>query len=358
MAHLVEKVLQITTEHNTDIYIYGAGGLARMIYLSVKNKGGMVDALVIDDAYYSQSYDESTGLPVKKLSEITELKLDFKIIIGFEGDFKEKLAQVGVAEEQILAADFLGYLASSGENGSFETYYLGNEKLFAETRGMLEDDKSRNVFDDFVNQKRFGYYSKEFDSSSQYFDEMIIGSRISNREIFVDCGAFQGETAVAFISFLEEHDICDYQSIIEIEPDASNIQVMEERLQECKNIDFVKAGVYDKNGQLSFCSEQGSSSKISDSGDVSIDVISLDEYIKDDLPVSFIKMDVEGSELNALYGARRTIQRNRPKLAICVYHKNEDLIEIPRYICSLGMDYKFYLRSYSRCGVETVLYAV
>ena len=356
MSHLVEKVLQITKEHNTNIYIYGAGGLARMIFFSVKKCGGVVDAFVIDDAYYLKAYDELTGLPVKKLSEIIEL--DFKIIIGFEGDFKEKLAQTGIDEQHILAADFLGYLASSGANGTFETYYFENEKLFAETRDMLEDDTSKIRFDDFVNQKRFGCYSKEYDRNSQYFDEVIIGSRISNKEVFVDCGAFQGETAIAFVDFLKKHDICDYKSIIEIEPDASNIKVMEERLKGYKNIEFVKAGVYDKNGQLSFCSEQGSSSKISDSGDVSIDVISLDEYIKDDVPVSFIKMDIEGSELKALYGAKRTIERNRPKLAICVYHKNEDLIEIPRYIRSWGMDYKFYLRSYSRCGVETVIYAV
>ena len=68
-------------------------------------------------------------------------------------------------------------------------------------------------------------------------------------------------------------------------------------------------------------------------------------------------MDVEGAELKSLMGARETIIKNRPRLAICVYHKPEDLYEIPGYILSLVPEYKFLLRHYSSSNAETILYA-
>lgn len=69
-------------------------------------------------------------------------------------------------------------------------------------------------------------------------------------------------------------------------------------------------------------------------------------------------MDIEGAELNALMGAESTIRTYKPILAICVYHKKEDLIDIPQFIMSIRADYKFYLRAYSRCTQELVLYAI
>lgn len=69
-------------------------------------------------------------------------------------------------------------------------------------------------------------------------------------------------------------------------------------------------------------------------------------------------MDIEGSELEALKGSREIIKRCRPKLEICVYHKKEDLVEIPAFIKELVPEYKLYVRHYSNNAGETVLYAV
>lgn len=71
-----------------------------------------------------------------------------------------------------------------------------------------------------------------------------------------------------------------------------------------------------------------------------------------------IKMDIEGVEAEALSGAQETIKRDRPVLAICVYHKREDLITIPKIIRQLCSEYKFYLRAYSKHSTEIVLYAI
>lgn len=75
-------------------------------------------------------------------------------------------------------------------------------------------------------------------------------------------------------------------------------------------------------------------------------------------PVTFIKLDIEGAEMDALIGARMSIKKWKPRLAVCVYHRREDLVEIPLYIHGLVPEYKMYLRHYSTCRAETVLYCI
>ena len=97
---------------------------------------------------------------------------------------------------------------------------------------------------------------------------------------------------------------------------------------------------------------------MADTGETCIEVMPIDEAVDLSERVTFIKMDVEGSELEALKGARRTIVRDKPKLAICIYHKPEDMLTLPWYIKSLVPEYKLYLRHHSVMATETVLYAM
>lgn len=122
-----------------------------------------------------------------------------------------------------------------------------------------------------------------------------------------------------------------------------------------QNWDIYNYGVYDNNSKLYF-SSNSSSTKISNDGDIEVDVIKLDDFFKAHEAPTFIKMDIEGAELAALKGCAETISRYKPKLAICVYHKPEDIFEIPEYILSLNPDYKMYLRHYTNLVNETVLY--
>lgn len=106
----------------------------------------------------------------------------------------------------------------------------------------------------------------------------------------------------------------------------------------------------------SFNSGNGSSSSISDNGEQLAHIVSLDDVLitKD---ITMIKMDIEGAEIDALNGAKNTIQSLKPDLAICVYHKISDIWEIPLMLHKWVPEYKFYLRCHAGSTMETVLYA-
>ena len=81
------------------------------------------------------------------------------------------------------------------------------------------------------------------------------------------------------------------------------------------------------------------------------------DQIVGDTPVGFIKMDIEGAELEALRGAEKSLLRDKPLLAICIYHKAGDMLAIMDYLHTLIPEYHFWVRHYSPFSYETLLYA-
>ncbi len=193
-------------------------------------------------------------------------------------------------------------------------------------------------------------------SKRQYFDLPQLQKKITEKEVFVDGGSFDGKSSVAFMN------LCggNYRKIYVFEPDPDNQSKCEDTLKNYRgtgeNLEMIFKGLWDEKTTLRFAAISNGSSKVDKNGTKQIDVVSLDEVIHD--TVTFIKLDVEGSEFRALSGARRIIQNDRPKLAISIYHKPEDIWELPALIYSFNPDYSFYLRHYSTAASETVLYAL
>ncbi|HWT73633.1 MAG TPA: FkbM family methyltransferase [Mobilitalea sp.] len=187
----------------------------------------------------------------------------------------------------------------------------------------------------------------------QYFDREFM--KPLTNEVFIDAGAFRCDTVEEFIKW------CDgkYEKIYSFEPDEENYKLCNQIIKEkgINNIELNKIGLSDLNKTVFFTGDGSGGACIVDSSESLVEVVSLDSFLNGK-GATFIKMDIEGSELKALKGASDTIKRYHPRLALSLYHKAEDIITIPSFIKSLDENYKFYLRHYSNFGIETVLYAV
>lgn len=224
----------------------------------------------------------------------------------------------------------------------------------ASRRVMLEMAKAR-LFQRYHFPMRGNFFSAEVATLPQYFPEDIVS--FADDEVFIDCGAFDGDTLVAFSALMCRLGGYRWQAVA-FEADPGNAGRVARTLEdyEISQVKLVNAAVGEKNGQAMaarYHNCQGASSACDE-----VPVQALDQSLNSIAP-TFIKMDIEGSELAALRGARQTISTHYPKLAVCVYHSTSDLLEIPLYILENFPDYKLYMRHHSPGMLwETVCYAV
>lgn len=239
-------------------------------------------------------------------------------------------------------------------------YYFNSKKAeIAKIVSALEDQESKDLYKQLIRwRKRQRWDIKNF-SPVQYFPEDIV--HLSEEEVFVDCGAFTGDTILSFLNACHHK----YKKIVAFEPDPSAAEQL--KAHHFQNCTHLPCGVWDKketllfhaNGQGNSTLEKGLFTPETTEGwkEFSIQLERID-----DLPVcadmTFLKMDLEGAEQKALKGAEQTIRKNKPKLAICIYHTEQDMVEIPLWILSLNMGYKLYVRHHSDTSSETVLYAL
>ena len=218
----------------------------------------------------------------------------------------------------------------------------------------LEDDRSRSVFENILKFRTTSDWSclkkslGKDNLKTQYFAPEL---PFSDHEVIVDCGAYTGDTAKLF---LEHIPGC---RVIALEPDDKNFEL----LQQCKleGLTTIKAGAWSEATTLRFSTFGSGISfgRISASGDITIEVKALDR-ISECQSATYIKMDIEGAELEALKGAENIIKSRTPKLAICIYHKPQDFFEIPLYIKKLNPNYKLFIHHHTATLYETVLYVV
>ena len=193
-------------------------------------------------------------------------------------------------------------------------------------------------------------------SKRQYFDISGLKENWKEEGCFVDAGSFDGRTSQIFARWCEGK----FQKIFAFEPDKENAIKCERVIQSCVGegkSNIIRKGLWDKEDVLCFSSYSNGASRVEENGEIKIPVGCLDDMVLDNR-VTFIKMDIEGSEYNALMGAKKTIIKNRPKLAISIYHKKEDIWILPAVILQMVPDYKLYLGHYSIAAAETVLYAI
>lgn len=189
---------------------------------------------------------------------------------------------------------------------------------------------------------------------NQYFDFF----NPNQNEIFVDVGAYDGGSSLGFI------DWCNglYDGIYIFEPNRKNIDSIESLLekQDVTNLQIIDKGAWNKEAELSFIVDNynAGASRIDErvKGIATVPVTSIDNVLSGKR-ITFIKMDIEGSEYQALQGAKETIKHWHPRLAISVYHKQDDFYEIPNLLLSIDDTYNIAFRVYTSDVEDVIMYA-
>lgn len=245
---------------------------------------------------------------------------------------------------------------------SFEVYfYLKEHKAeYEKVLAMLADDKSRNVYKNLFESLINGsFWAQSLFESDAYFGNDLIG-KLKDNEVFAFAGAFNGK----HIDRVLKNN--DKVNVVAFEPNHDWFNYLIDKFKTKNNVKIVNNILWDKAETLRFDGDMLNSGldahvcKAIEGEDAKnfVQSIQMDDVIKD--KVQLIALDVEGSECKALLGAKNIIQKDKPKLAICLYHNIEDFITIPLLINELsGGTYKFYVKQHSCItAIETVLYAI
>jgi FkbM family methyltransferase len=195
------------------------------------------------------------------------------------------------------------------------------------------------------------------------YDNISPAIKAREGDIVIDAGGCFGDTALYFA-----HDVGENGYVYTVEFIPSNLEIMRRNFSLNKNlqqrITIVDYPLWNKSNELLYYTDQGPASFVTFSKSRAVMeetvTIAIDDLVRGrNIPkVDFIKMDIEGAEINALKGAVQTIQEYRPKLAIAIYHQIEDFVNIVSFISDLNLDYKFYLGHYTIYAQETILFAI
>lgn len=285
---------------------------------------------------------------------------DYYIIIGSVhlNTIRSQLIKLGISGDKI---DIEGFLIAENYYSYSDTtpYTIVNARLqeYAQVFKMLNDERSKQVFLGLLNFKLS--MNNEFligiseANDQQYFDKKII--RLSENEVFCDCGSYNGDTLEKFIELTEGR----YKKYIAIEADKDIYNELNEKIayNNYKNVQTYNVACWSEKTKLKFQSSQ-TAGHISAIGEVLVDADTLNNILKNE-EVTFLKMDIEGAEEMALKGATEVIVKHLPILAICIYHNLEDFQKLPLFLKKINNDYSFFIRHYTEMfDLETVCYAI
>ncbi len=327
-------------------YIFGANSWAQSIAHLIK-----IDAYVDDFT----PLESLCGVPVIRSRALSNQARVVSAVVGV----RPLTALAHLRSLGVKAVDYFSFKKITGLPikevmflEGFEEEYRNNLRYYEDLHDGFNDEESRVILRKLLNFRltsdltfMHGFVDAQY---RQYF-ESFLNLNASN-EAFVDVGCYDGHTTEEFIKRCP-----NYSRVDVFEPEPENMRRVKSRLAACERVHFHECGAADHSAALRF-SANGSASHVAADGQIEVRVEPMDRVLTD--PSTFIKMDIEGAEYDAIKGAEQTILRCHPRLAISVYHKVDDLRLIPELVFSYRSDYDLYLRHYTEGVTETVMFFI
>lgn len=344
---------KIYSSHN--ILLFGSGEVGKAVAYEIADIGLKVNFFCDNNEklWNKEILDSIRCISINELQKYKENSI-ILIATGYYKEVCEQLKSLGINNYFVVHKQMISnyiYWNKVSEN------YLKNKLL--ELMDILKDEKSKKIvytiLKSWLDKLEYPDIFNEIYTDDQYFPEHII--KLLDKEIFLDAGAYDGDTIKEFLIRTDKK----FEKIIAYELDKNCFIKLKENFNTLDNnlmnkIDLYRLGVFDENKKIKY-NANSASSAISSTANEEGEVVKISDHLEN-RKVTFIKMDIEGAELNALIGAKSIIQEHKPKLAICIYHKPSHLWEIPLYLKSILPEYKIYIRHHSSLEFETVCYAV
>lgn len=340
--HLTKVFINSTT---TKKYILGINSFTKSILKYIKVDG------IIDDFTRVQSSRKKDILDIQDISNQNSIILS--VSTGSPLEVKKILDKM-----QYINFNYLSFYRYSNLKlkappfiVDFKDDFLNNKQEYQKIYNMLEDKKSKYFFTKILNFKQtFDLtFMQGFTNNhkEQYFDKELI-PQISNID-FLDGGGYIGDT----LPFIIEN-FPTFNNIYLVEPSSLHIKIAKRNFKNIKNIKFINQGLGKKR------EFNNNDIDISNNCNHNYQATSTDtiDNILGNNNIDFIKLDIEGSEVDAILGAKKSILAYHPILTICIYHKASHWYEVPNIVFSIRQDYKIYLRHYMEGIYETVLYFI
>lgn len=220
----------------------------------------------------------------------------------------------------------------------FNREFIENNKDNLISSYDLFEDESKKIFAgcvDFIFGGELDKLKEITNDKNEVFENIL---KFDDKESYLDLGAYRGDTVEEFLKYCNGK----YSDITALEPDSKTYKKLCDYLDNIPNAVAYQKAVYGENKTLVFSNKAGRQSAISSKG-TEIEAITVDT-ICNGKDITYIKMDVEGAESEAIDGAEETLRNKKPKLNIALYHRSEDIFELPLKIASINSDYKFYIR--------------
>nr|WP_318381234.1 FkbM family methyltransferase [uncultured Enterobacter sp.] len=355
--HFIDTVADMQ-KNGRPLVLCGAGYLGQKTWEFLTSQGVKVDYVAVNEQYFTPGAT-FYGYDIVNLDRMTETDPTYNYILAIQYVSEELEAMLRKNAASILIFDHSFIGVNTDTLYSLE-FCRENEPLLTEFYNSLADEKSKETLVAFINQRicaRRAEYGKFFDPNHYLAEDLV---KLQDEEVYVDCGAYDGDSVLAFLRAAEKQGVVKPAKILAFEPEDKNFTLLQNANVGDVQLTAINKGVWSENTTLRFDSGMDTSSRLSEGeGNTSVEVVSIDNALEGTHYATFIKMDIEGAELEALKGAQQTIRASKPILTISLYHKPEDLVTIPQFVQSVYPDYRFYLRGHHpELAFELVLYAI
>lgn len=317
-------------ESGLPVVVYGMGDGADKVIDEFERLSIPVKGVTASDGFVRGQIFR--GFKVKKLSEFDG---EFIIAVAFASSLPDVMNHIfSLCDKYRVLVPCVPVFG----NEIFNRDFIKAHESEINTAYALFEADSKPIFAGCVNFM-FGGELETLKSITSEKDEAFENIvRLNSNESYLDLGAYRGDTVEEILHYCGN----EYNSVTAVEPDRRTFKKLTEYLENVPKSEAFQKAIYSESKTLIFSSKAGRQSTISSKGE-EIEATTVDELCAYKA-VTYIKMDVEGAEKEAIRGAENTLKAQKPKLNIALYHKSADIFEIPLQIAKINPDYKFHIR--------------